>query len=265
MADSHPLDLLFLDPQRGGAYVASEMVIGAAWSGLLALPALATLWKYEDLCWGYDYWLSLWLGMSAVLRICDMPIKIYLWNAVRSLIDTSEDRRFTTRKLMQLVRGKGFFCLSRISIASYLVLGSGIIRVWWQTATEFPTIYHLCLVLICFSILKVMFSVLRFYSELAEAQRRHPADASSFLLTGATLEQIADLPVLTVTSALQANGTSLSGQSCAICIEEFSPGAKVKALRCSPTHVFHESCIDRWLIEMEACPLCTADLHKKND
>ena len=50
---------------------------------------------------------------------------------------------------------------------------------------------------------------------------------------------------------------------CAICLSDFSPGERLRPLPCK--HVFHASCIDRWLIGRCAtelvqptCPLCKA-------
>ncbi|VEU36162.1 unnamed protein product [Pseudo-nitzschia multistriata] len=47
---------------------------------------------------------------------------------------------------------------------------------------------------------------------------------------------------------------------CTICLDEFVPGVRVRELPCG--HVFHSTCIARWLIERSAvCPLCKLDLY----
>ena len=166
---------------------------------------------------------------------------------------------------MRLVRSPAFRWLSRLAMVTYALLLLCLLRLWWQTASGFPMVCHLCQVLVCFSVLKFLASMLRFYSEFATAQKRAAVDSASFLQTGASLDQIAELPVIILPPSLEANGARLQGRSCAICIEEFVPGVRVKALGCSATHVFHEECIDRWLIEMKACPLCAASLQKKGE
>ena len=45
-----------------------------------------------------------------------------------------------------------------------------------------------------------------------------------------------------------------SGQSCAICLEDFGPKAKAKQLPCE--HLFHESCVIEWLERHNSCPVC---------
>jgi hypothetical protein len=45
---------------------------------------------------------------------------------------------------------------------------------------------------------------------------------------------------------------------CAICVEDFVVGDPVRNLPC--THLFHLSCVDRWLTMDTHCPLCKVDL-----
>jgi len=48
---------------------------------------------------------------------------------------------------------------------------------------------------------------------------------------------------------------------CAICLDDFSEGMRLRRLPCG--HVFHSTCISRWLIERSAfCPLCKVDLYE---
>eukprot|EP00316_Scyphosphaera_apsteinii_P012202 CAMPEP_0119345406 /NCGR_PEP_ID=MMETSP1333-20130426/107470_1 /TAXON_ID=418940 /ORGANISM="Scyphosphaera apsteinii, Strain RCC1455" /LENGTH=417 /DNA_ID=CAMNT_0007357875 /DNA_START=13 /DNA_END=1266 /DNA_ORIENTATION=- len=43
---------------------------------------------------------------------------------------------------------------------------------------------------------------------------------------------------------------------CSICIGDFKHGERLRQLPCADTHVFHESCIQRWLEKHTSCPLC---------
>jgi len=47
---------------------------------------------------------------------------------------------------------------------------------------------------------------------------------------------------------------------CTICLDELNPGDRVRRLPCG--HIFHSTCIAKWLIERSAvCPLCKLDLY----
>ncbi|RAL47607.1 hypothetical protein DM860_011345 [Cuscuta australis] len=43
---------------------------------------------------------------------------------------------------------------------------------------------------------------------------------------------------------------------CAVCLEGFKVGEKCRALQCH--HCFHALCIDSWLVNNAACPICRA-------
>ncbi|AGO82356.2 Ring finger protein [Pandoravirus dulcis] len=51
--------------------------------------------------------------------------------------------------------------------------------------------------------------------------------------------------------------TSQHGEgACAVCLDDFSDGDCVRALPCA--HTYHAPCIDRWLVDHDACPCCRA-------
>nr|CAD1827706.1 unnamed protein product [Ananas comosus var. bracteatus] len=50
----------------------------------------------------------------------------------------------------------------------------------------------------------------------------------------------------------------LNGQFCTICSEEFDWEVDFMELHCS--HVFHPSCILRWLLRSDTCPICRSDV-----
>lgn len=61
---------------------------------------------------------------------------------------------------------------------------------------------------------------------------------------------------------LQQNRFCQLSDECTICLDEFIPGVRCRQLPCE--HVFHSTCIARWLIERSAtCPLCKLDLYEE--
>lgn len=53
-------------------------------------------------------------------------------------------------------------------------------------------------------------------------------------------------------------------EECSICLDEYVPGVRLRQLPCQ--HVFHSTCICRWLVERHAvCPLCKIDLYEEEE
>ncbi|KAH9993597.1 hypothetical protein BJV77DRAFT_997723, partial [Russula vinacea] len=53
---------------------------------------------------------------------------------------------------------------------------------------------------------------------------------------------------------------SIGRDTCPICIVDFEDGDDVRVLPCDGRHVFHQACVDPWLLELSSsCPICRHD------
>lgn len=85
--------------------------------------------------------------------------------------------------------------------------------------------------------------------------------------------ELADLPparpragpsgsTATTMSASDPLPESIGRETCPICIVDFEEGEDVRVLPCEGKHVFHQACVDPWLLELSSsCPICR---HGKN-
>jgi len=58
-------------------------------------------------------------------------------------------------------------------------------------------------------------------------------------------------------SAAERSGGALQTQ-CSVCLEQFKQGEELRMLPCM--HRYHRGCIDRWLAQSAACPVCKHEI-----
>ncbi|MCO5560725.1 hypothetical protein L7F22_014345 [Adiantum nelumboides] len=70
-----------------------------------------------------------------------------------------------------------------------------------------------------------------------------------------------DVKALTV--VLYGNGSEEFTVTCAICLQDYKQGERLRVLPCR--HEFHVTCIDQWLTTQRCfCPVCKTDAHSKS-
>ncbi|EGO25282.1 hypothetical protein SERLADRAFT_465174 [Serpula lacrymans var. lacrymans S7.9] len=55
---------------------------------------------------------------------------------------------------------------------------------------------------------------------------------------------------------------AIGRETCPICIVDFEEGDDLRVLPCEGKHMFHQNCVDPWLLELSSsCPICRQDFH----
>uniref|UniRef100_A0A4W4F4I7 RING-type domain-containing protein n=1 Tax=Electrophorus electricus TaxID=8005 RepID=A0A4W4F4I7_ELEEL len=62
------------------------------------------------------------------------------------------------------------------------------------------------------------------------------------------------LTALTLRVSVQYRDQPVEGNSCAVCLEQYSNNQCLRVLPC--LHEFHRDCVDPWLLLQQTCPLC---------
>lgn len=62
-------------------------------------------------------------------------------------------------------------------------------------------------------------------------------------------------------SLIKRNGKRKSEDMCIICHENYLSNTHVATMYCN--HSYHQDCLEEWLLNREACPLCNIDNNSK--
>jgi hypothetical protein len=104
--------------------------------------------------------------------------------------------------------------------------------------------------------------------DAAEAAEPEPTQAADIDGIEHSHDELADLPpprlragpsaASAVTSAeADPLPEAIGRETCPICIVDFEDGDDVRILPCEGKHVFHQACVDPWLLELSSsCPIC---------
>ncbi|GFP81297.1 receptor homology region transmembrane domain-and ring domain-containing protein 2 [Phtheirospermum japonicum] len=94
-----------------------------------------------------------------------------------------------------------------------------------------------------------------FFVRRHRIRRERPRAPSVREFHGISSRLLKAMPSLIFTAVLEDNCTS---QTCAICLEDYSVGEKLRILPCR--HKFHAFCVDTWLTSWRTfCPVCKRD------
>ena len=260
MDSPHPLDPFFFVPLDGLRFLGFECVIGIFSSLIIATASFVFLFLNPN-CFLCDSHMAKWLWCVAWLRLVDLPIKGVLLCKVYELSKriNHEDRRIMTRRLMELVRSRLFTYQKYLNHTSFIVICYGLVKVAVNSQFSDQHFYQFCISVIMTFALRLIIGYVNYQIEQRKVMNRGQGEYTQFFKHGATLYDIENIRIVEVTSD---NG-QLFRDLCAICTDEFNVGELVRMLPCNETHTFHKDCIDRWLVQKDACPLCWVSIRKK--
>ncbi len=67
-----------------------------------------------------------------------------------------------------------------------------------------------------------------------------------------------------ISSSPNLNRLNQTIEKCAICLENIDSTRTTTTTKLQCNHVFHKTCIDRWLLRKNTCPVCRARINNRN-
>ncbi|CAE7172986.1 E3 ubiquitin-protein ligase RNF38 [Symbiodinium microadriaticum] len=264
------LDVVQQYPAEAAWFIKVVMFYGSVSSLVTVFPCCLFLMVYWSPCRLCNRPLRCWLALHCILQLLQAPVRMVFYYRVREIQRLNGDLQECVR---QLTQAPAWRTSKAVSITSYAWFVLGVV---WLLNSSYcepcPWLYRLSLMVVVFSFLKLLITLVVFnrcFPVRGEASTQHKP-------RGAPQELIDALPVHEFGSEEPAGqeddcsaataeihhrrqaGERRRESSCAVCLCDFERKDLVRRLPCN--HVFHQSCIDRWLRRNQVCPLCLREV-----
>lgn len=236
-------------------YLHKEMRTGLIFNYILSVLLFtfipAKFWE----CWICDSVMTTWILLLSFLNVLlVIPKHILLWKI--HIIRKAQDTYGMSYLTWKFFRSRLYKANNRISKLIFVVYIVGSLLVWWSKLSNCLLFFAVSWALLLSFAARVMMASSTFSENIAGHQN---AAVLLEYFSGATTEKIMSLKHATFEQHRKSKKHSLE-QTCAICHEEYNLESKVRVMECPGEHAFHNTCIDRWLLKSEKCPLCNCSV-----
>ena len=250
-------NMIINNPRRTLFYFKLEYMMAITFSFLVAFISLFFTFlnrkEFEEADTGIlKHWLTLGIGLHVV---CGLP-KILIYRRLYRTPTT--DSNLIVRRLMLLVRSNIFYYNDKTSFVLYNYYIFGITKLASSPVcnTLGNKVHRLIYMILTGVIFRLVNLFIRFVLEMSIVGER--VGESDALKGGATKTEINSIRHLKLTIG---NRKEILGDlgpiSCPICLENLEIGEHIRLMPCTARHIFHQDCIDRWLMIHPTCPYCS--------
>lgn len=241
------LDVVRLHPDQAIGFIRVTMLFGILSAVIVGAACFLFLLVNWTSCGYCNRPLRWWLLVHTILQLAQVPVRVVFYARLHG--ETHVDRRVQGR-VRRITRSPAWRTSKTVSIATYAWFILGVV---WLLNSAYcascPGLYRLSLAVVLASSLRLLITLGFFYVMFPLGvhgpEQSAPRAAPKNVIEGLRL---------TCCSAEQAE----AGFSCAVCLSDFQLGEMLRPLPCE--HVFHQSCIDKWLQRNGVCPLCMRDV-----
>ena len=238
---------------------------------MAAMPALVYNYlKFSVLC-QCDLLSTIWLLTVSLIKILEtLPKSMLLYQALR-IGQSSNDPILISRRLMYLTRSNIFFYNTILGYALLSAYSLYFIFVRRTTkCTGAPQLYHIINLLVGVFFLRLIISFINYFFHFKYISNNE-ADSSNDLYNDFANRVNPDLMKKIETVILEKKNIDKYApiaeenerEICSICMIPFEIKDTIRVLPCNNKHIFHKTCIDKWLSHNKACPTCRKEITLK--
>ena len=196
--------------------------------------------------WSCSRILTLWLGFLSLLNLIIICPKIIISQKIYRILRKAPSK--AGHMMWKLFDSSAYRFETETSRCIYFTYLSGFMLIWFCDRYT-RGLFWLCLSLLISFIMRINTSYYKFKRAFAGFRN---TEMLIEYFSGKMLKKISSLKRMKFGSLAKEPCSS----TCAVCYEDYLEDSVVKIMECAGDHVFHDKCIDRWLIKSEKCPMC---------
>lgn len=239
------MDIVVQNPIDALWFIKVVMFCGVFVGGCISLPCVIYLSFYWQICSVCDQPLRWWLAGNCVMQLTQAPLRCLFFIQLHR---TGRERNEVIRRVRVLTGSHGWSVSKFVSVLNYCWFILGVIWVFNSSkCIHAPLLWKLSVAVIIISVIRLLVTLVCFYYSFPP---NLPVISSS-QNRATPMNIVEQLPIVKYCSSILLHGYK---ENCSICLCDFEESEKVRLLSCK--HNFHQSCIDRWLLKNNQCPLC---------
>jgi hypothetical protein len=271
--NNYSIPLTFLN------YLKKEIQFSLMLNAALSTTFSILIPYYFSYFWEYSQALTLWIAVLSLFNWIIVWPKLILLSRIKKV--TAVENSYTCGYLIwSLFRSKVYRFNNRISKYIFCTYVAGMGIIWF---CKYSLLFWSCASLLIFFIIRLLMSFYKFNNTFANYQN---VDMLFEYLEGNTADKISSLKVIEYKD-LQSDPKLRDQKSCPICYECYAEeaggegktegktegetegdgerGCLLKMMECPGQHIFHQKCIDCWLLKSEKCPMCNCSVYHQRD
>jgi len=267
------LDDLIVQKENFIEYIKFEYSLAVFYNMVVAIPSLIYFFSKFFNIIQCDAISTIWLLLVSLLKLAEIIPKIILvYQTVRISNSSCNDHVLCSRRLMYMTRSNLFFyntALGFVLLISYTLYFLLLRRS--NSCEKAPQFVYIMNLLMFGFILRLIISFVNYFLHFKFGVNEadiHNADVYSNYQNRVgidVLEMIDSVKLKdeNIDDYVPFNQEEKERDVCCICMLPFQVNETIKLMPCNKKHIFHKTCIYKWLSGNKNCPTCRKEISKK--